>query len=81
MTRKRDVRMTPRVHDALKDQLDRFRRKFGREPEPCDPVFFDPKSDIPIPLSRERLRADFLAAAKDAGLSEERSLELFDALF
>ena len=81
MTTKRVVRMTPRLHEALSEQLDRFRRKFGREPGPGDPVFFDPDSDIPIRLSKEKLRGDFLAVAKNAGFSEERSLELFAALF
>ena len=81
MTRKGVVKMTPRLREAMSEQLDWFRQKFGREPVPNDPVFFDPDSGIPIPLSKEKLRADFLAAAKDAGLSEERSLEIFAALF
>lgn len=77
----RVVMMTPRLSRAMKEQLNWFEEKFGREPGPDDSVFFDPDSDVPIPLSEERLRADFLAVAKDAGFSEERSLEIFAALF
>lgn len=30
---------------ALKGQLDAFRQKFGREPGPDDPIFFDPAAE------------------------------------
>lgn len=32
---------------AMRKQLKAFRKKFGRDPGPGDPVFFDPKSDVP----------------------------------
>lgn len=34
----------------LHAQLDAFRGKFGRDPEPGDPLFFDPDADEPLPL-------------------------------
>ena len=37
--------------DALKEQLTRFREKFGRDPEPDDPVFFNPDADAPEPIT------------------------------
>jgi hypothetical protein len=33
----------------------RFREKFGRDPGPIDPIFFDPQSNQPLPLGREAL--------------------------
>jgi hypothetical protein len=39
------MRMTPEVHDALLKQREAFRAKFGRDPDPNDPVIFD--ADIP----------------------------------
>jgi hypothetical protein len=35
------------LHAALDDQLKLFKEKFGREPGPNDPVFFDPNADTP----------------------------------
>jgi hypothetical protein len=43
------------VEQALQERLCRFREKFGREPSPNDPIFFDPDSDQPVPLPREAL--------------------------
>jgi hypothetical protein len=32
--------------DMMQQQLQAFREKFGREPGPEDPIFFDPDADI-----------------------------------
>jgi hypothetical protein len=40
--------MTPRVHEALLEQRKAFIEKFGREPGPTDPVFFDPAKTSPL---------------------------------
>jgi hypothetical protein len=48
-----------------------FREKFGRDPGPDDPVFFDPDADEPTPLSPDGWHAGFeqmRQAAGDAGL-------------
>lgn len=48
--------MTPAESSAQSDDFmteeaaARFRKKFGRDPGPEDPVFFDPKSDVPKPI-------------------------------
>jgi hypothetical protein len=42
--------MTPWVHEALLEQRKAFVEKFGREPGPGDPVFFDPDKDVPTPI-------------------------------
>jgi hypothetical protein len=43
----------PELKAALKDQIRSFREKFGRNPGPDDPLFFDPDSDTPQPLTSE----------------------------
>jgi polyhydroxyalkanoate synthesis regulator phasin len=47
--------LPPEVERALKDRLSSFRAKFGRDPAPDDPLFFDPDSDVPAPLAQETL--------------------------
>jgi hypothetical protein len=43
-TRRRVVKMPEELRQGLADQLERFRKKFSREPGPDDPVFFDPEA-------------------------------------
>ncbi len=43
----------------FKRQLAAFKEKFGREPGPDDPVFFDPESDVPVPYPLERYEREF----------------------
>ena len=44
----------------LKQQLRDFRRKFGRDPLPGEPVFFDPEQDVPTEMTEEQVREDML---------------------
>ena len=53
---------------ALEEQREYFRKKFGREPEPGDPLFFDPDVDTPIALDQERINAQLTQAMASAGL-------------
>ena len=39
------VPMTPRMRELLLKQQEAFIKKFGREPGPEDPLFFDPDAD------------------------------------
>lgn len=60
------VHMPPAAADAIRAQYRRFERKFGRPPGPDDPIFFDPDSDEPAPLSlldAERESTGMLEAA------------------
>jgi hypothetical protein len=65
--------MTPRVHQALLEQRKAFIEKFGREPDPDDPVFFDPSKDVPTPINPERLDADLEKAIRDSGIDPAKA--------
>jgi len=43
------------VFDLLKHQRQAFKKKFGREPEPNDPVFFDPDAEEPCFMSTSQV--------------------------
>ena len=44
------VAITERTRAILEAQRQRFRAKFGRDPGPHDPVFFDPDAIEPVPM-------------------------------
>jgi hypothetical protein len=60
----RTVALSPWAVEAFKAQRDLFREKFGRDPGPHDPVFFDPDADEPRPLQLDpaTVEADMLKA-------------------
>jgi len=66
----RTVKMSPEVQRLMEMQLERFREKFGRDPGPEDPVFFDPDADEPRPLPESKL-ADMAAMMGEMGFDEE----------
>jgi hypothetical protein len=41
-----------------------YREKFGRDPEPNDPIMFDPDADTPVPIKPEKLRRIIVEAFK-----------------
>lgn len=51
----KSIPLTPQLVDIAKGQIERFRQKFGREPEDDDPLFFDPNADTPQPMSEEAI--------------------------
>lgn len=59
------------MQEALQGQLDAFTAKFGREPGPEDPIFFDPNCDEPVPMrpeSEAQNWAELYLVAEEAGL-------------
>ncbi len=63
--------MDPEVEVALREQREAFIAKFGREPGPADPIFFDPNSDVPRPLQQstvDDIMDVFVEAAATAGI-------------
>ena len=67
------VPMTPRVHEALLEQRKAFIDKFGREPGPGDPVFFDPDKDVPTQIDPARLDADLEKAIRESGFDPAKA--------
>lgn len=47
--------LPPEIQRTVEELRRRFREKFGRNPGPNDPLFFDPQASEPIPISRESL--------------------------
>ena len=66
--RRRTVRLDPTQRELLDRQREAFRARFGRDPGPQDPVFFNPKADHPRPLDEESLVATITDAMKAAGI-------------
>jgi hypothetical protein len=67
------VPMTDRIREAMLDQRKAFIDKFGREPGPGDPVFFDPDKDVPTPMGSERMSADLEKALQDSGIDAAKA--------
>jgi hypothetical protein len=55
--------------EAITEQKRLFREKFGREPGPEDPLFFNPESPVPEFLSIESQEATWRALVQAAGES------------
>jgi hypothetical protein len=58
--------MTSMMKEVLRHQEERFRQKFGRDPRPHEPVFFDDNAEEPQPMPMddiEREITEFLIAA------------------
>ncbi len=65
------------TYEAIVQQLKFFKKKFGREPGPKDPIFFDPDCDVPVPLSEAKLKRGLIEAARKAGLKVGKVLRAF----
>lgn len=57
------------MKEILELQMERFRKKFGRDPGPGDPVFFDPDTLEPSPMPD--ITDDVLAALQNAEMPPE----------
>jgi len=66
----KDVRVQhrPELTEILQRQRERFISKFGREPGPKDPVFFDPSANKPFPLNAEVAKQRILEAMQKASI-------------
>jgi hypothetical protein len=65
------VKFSPEELDIIREQRERFRQKFGRDPGPNDPVFFDPDASEPAPMPGVDMEADILNALRKAGAPPE----------
>ena len=66
------VPMSPELAEGLEQQLEAFRKKFGREPGPGDPVFFDPDADEPKRLDPARMHRDVMEHLIQFGLAADK---------
>jgi hypothetical protein len=64
----RTIQLRPEDVELLRRQQDLFVEKFGREPGPEDPLFFDPDSDTPTAIDSAAFFAETRAAAAHAGV-------------
>lgn len=55
----------------MRRQLKAFRKKFGRDPGPDDPVFFDPNSDVPKQINATEFETMILDALLASGAPPE----------
>jgi hypothetical protein len=62
------IPLPPEAVEILKSQKEVFIKKFGRPPNGNDPVFFDPASDTPVPMSEQKLEDEMLVAMDTAGV-------------
>jgi hypothetical protein len=65
--KRKQIPMSDELAQAMKQQLKLFREKFGREPGPDDPIFFDPDADTPTAMPAEKLDAGWNEVLKKAG--------------
>jgi len=63
----RKLKITPEMDKILRGQRKKFIKKFGREPGPNDPVFFDPKASTPLSFAPKQLADATLKAMLAAG--------------
>ncbi len=65
------VKMNAETMAIIERQLQKFREKFGREPGPKDPIFFNPESLTPEPFRLEQFREESERAMVEAGIRPE----------
>ena len=66
------------IEEIMNKQLNSFAEKYGREPGPEDPIFFDLDDQIPISYSKENLRERLIQVAIKSGIDPARVLLKFD---
>lgn len=59
------------AYEALQMQREAFKAKFGRDPGPNDPVFFDPTADYPKEINSEWMETQITEAMSKASVDEE----------
>ena len=66
--KKKSSSLAEAAKPLLKKQIALFRKKFGREPEPDEPLFFDPVAAVPRRLQLEPTEAVIVRAMKEANI-------------
>jgi hypothetical protein len=55
------------LREMMERQVGRFREKFGRDPGPDEPIFFDPDADEPRPLDLDTVTREMTEGLRKAG--------------
>jgi hypothetical protein len=61
-------KINPETMQFLEEQRDSFQEKFGREPGPDDPLFFDPDADTPVPFDVKQVSDEIIEAMASVGV-------------
>jgi hypothetical protein len=67
----RTVKMTAQIKATVQSQTQKFREKFGREPGPKDPLFFNPDALKPEPFRLDEFQEETEKAMVLAGIRPE----------
>ena len=67
----RTVKMNPETMAIVQSQIQKFREKFGREPGPNDPLFFNPEALKPEPFRIDEFQEETEKAMVLAGIRPE----------
>lgn len=67
----RSIPLNAEMQALIQGQLAAFREKFGREPGPEDPIFFDPEADTPQPFDPDRVFEQIIESMIEAGTRHE----------
>ena len=67
-SRVRKIPLNPETRDALLAQTKAFKAKFGHDPGPGNPVFFDPNSATPKPMNADVVSMEICKAMVAAGI-------------
>ena len=62
--------MPAELQQALRDQRIAFVAKFGRQPDPGEPIFFDPDKEFPMPAPLGKIPSAVVDAMRKAGFDE-----------
>ena len=78
-SRERTVNMTPETYDMLMEQVELFKKKFGREPHPDEPLFFDSNADTVRRMGEDEFLIGFLEESVEAHIKAGLRPELIYA--
>jgi hypothetical protein len=67
------------LREAMERQAERFREKFGRDPGPEDPIFFDPDADEPRPFDLDTATREMAEELRHAGMEAGIDPSLIEA--
>ena len=67
------------LREMMVRQAERFRDKFGRDPGPEDPIFFDPDADEPRPRDLDTVTREMTEGLRQAGTEVEVDPALIEA--